>query len=101
MSRGKEAEARVLKDMGLEKNTKSLTTAEGKTIPDAMTESKMVEIKDTKEVYMTKQLRIQTDAARESGRKSILVTGEKTKVSDRVEKAFDIIERRSDLGPQQ
>ena len=99
-SRGRESEQRVLKERGLSKNTKKVRTEEGASIPDALTDTKVVEIKDTKGVSLTGQLRNHTRFAKDSGRKSVLITGENTRVTKNVDRAFDKIERQSDLGPQ-
>jgi hypothetical protein len=58
-----------------------VTTAEGRAIPDALTDTASVEIKDTAYVSGTRQIRIQTEAAKISGRESILITGMKTRIS--------------------
>jgi len=99
-ARGAASEARVLEDLGLTKNTQSVFTAEGRSVPDALTDSLSVEIKDSAYVSRTSQVRIQTDAARASGRQSVLVTGKETRVSGPASRAFDQIIGRSDLGPQ-
>lgn len=101
MARGLVSEARVLLEMGLKKNTESVVTAEGKAIPDALTKTLSVEIKDTAKVSLTRQLRIQTQAAKAAGRESVLVTGKNTQVSGPAQQAFDRIIRREDLGPRQ
>lgn len=98
--RGRASETRVLQDMGLTKNTTPVTTLEGKSIPDAYPAGLSVEIKDAANVSLTKQLRIQTEAARAAGRESVLITGEKTCISGACSRAFDTIIRRPDLGPQ-
>jgi RHS repeat-associated protein len=98
--RGREAEAKVLKEMGLVKNTEKVSTAEGNAIPDALTSKTSLEVKDSAVVNRTKQIRIQTDAAKASERESVLVTGAKTQVSAPAQKSFDKIIRRDDLGPQ-
>ena len=100
LARGREAEARVLNELGLSKNTQKVTTAEGNAIPDALTSTRSIEIKDTLCVSCTKQVRIQTEAARASGRESVLITGERTHVTSQAERAFDRVIRREDLGPQ-
>ena len=89
----------MLDDLGLPKNTKLVTTPDGRSIPDALTGTKSIEIKDSKRVSYTNQLEIQAEAAAQSGRESVLITGEKTRVSGNVEKNFRVI-RREDLGPQ-
>jgi hypothetical protein len=99
-ARGKASEARVLKDLGLTKNTQPVATLEGQAIPDALTETHSFEIKDSAYVSRTAQLRIQTEVATAEGRKSVLIIGEKTKLSEPARRAFGRISRRSDLGPQ-
>ncbi|HEY2748150.1 MAG TPA: RHS repeat-associated core domain-containing protein, partial [Polyangia bacterium] len=98
-ARGVASEARVLAEMGLTKNTTAVSTAEGVAIPDALTDALSVEVKDRASVSLTQQLRIQTQAAKASGRQSVLVTGTNTDVSGPAKKAFDIVIRRDDLGP--
>lgn len=99
-ARGAASEARILNDLGLEKNYQAVYTAEGRAIPDALTDTLSVEIKDTSYVSLTQQLRIETEAARVAGRESVLITGEKTIISGPASRAFDTIIRRPDLGPQ-
>jgi hypothetical protein len=99
-ARGRASETRVLDDLGLKKNTQKVTSAEGVSIPDALTDALSLEIKDTKSVALTAQLRIQTDCARAGGRQSVLVTGTHTQVSGPAKRAFDQIIRRDDLGPK-
>ena len=79
-------------------NAQIFCTAEGVSIPDALTRTRSIEIKDTLRVNQTRQIWIQTEAAEQAGRKSILITGERTCVSGPCEEAFDQIIRRSDLG---
>ena len=98
--RGRVSEARVLGDLGLPKNKATVFTGEGRSIPDALTRALSVEIKDAAEVSLTRQLRIQTEAARASGRESVLVTGENTCVSRACSRAFDTVIRRPDPGPR-
>jgi propanediol dehydratase small subunit len=99
-SRGRASEARILQELGLTKNTTAVSSIEGRSIPDALTSSLSVEAKDAANVSLTRQLRIQTDAARAAGRDSVLITGERTCVSARCGEAFDQVIRRPDLGPQ-
>lgn len=101
MARGRASETRVLDDLGLPKNTDKVTTAEGNSVPDALTSTHSIEIKDCITVACTRQIRIQTDAARQSGRESVLITGESSHVTPQADRAFDRIIRRNDLGPQQ
>lgn len=100
MARGVASEARVLGSMGLSRNTQAVATAEGRSIPDALTRAASVEIKDTARVSATRQVRIQTDAAAASGRQSVLVTGTRTRVTAPAQRRYDEIIRRDDLGPQ-
>lgn len=98
--RGRAAEAKVLGEMGLVKNTEKVVGKEGKSIPDALTASTSLEVKDSAVVNRTKQIRIQTDVAKASERESVLVTGTKTQVSGPAQQSFDKVIRRVDLGPQ-
>ncbi|MHB8968808.1 MAG: putative toxin, partial [Thermoleophilia bacterium] len=100
MARGRASEKRVLDELGLEPNTRKVSTPEGNSIPDALTDDYLYEIKDCASVYCTRQVRIQTGAARESGRKSVLITGTNTHISKTTRKAYDEIIHRDDLGPQ-
>ena len=97
--RGTGAEARVAKDLGLTKNTTAVFSREGKSIPDVLTSTMSIEIKDTKMVYLTRQLRIQSDAAQAAGLTPRLITGTHTYVAPSVSSVFKI-SRRPDLGPQ-
>ena len=99
-ARGRASEARVLQEMGLAKNTAKVTGVEGNAIPDALTGKASIEVKDTKVVNRTRQIRVQTEAAEASGRESVLVTGEQTHVSAEAKQSFDTIVQRPDLGPQ-
>ena len=101
MVRGRQSETKVLKELGLQKNKEKVTTADGTSIPDAITDTQQIEIKDTISVPFTRQLRIQTEAARAAGKESVLITGTNSKVHPTTERAFDTIIRRDDLGPKQ
>jgi hypothetical protein len=90
----------VLADIGETKNTKKVSSAEGNAIPDFQNKTAIGEIKDTKKVSNTRQIRIQRQAAIDSGREHVIITGTKTKVSGNVEKSGSTIKRRNDLGPQ-
>ncbi len=105
--RGLRNQAKVLKEMGLEKNTQKLkgtdpfTKMEGKTIPDAIDKKgNLVEIKDRATVSNTKQLRIQKNIAEKRGVKLRLIVGKNTEVSKNAKKGAEL-ERRSDLGPKE
>ncbi len=102
--RGIQSEKRVLKDMGLTKNTSKIAskTNSGKpinVIPDAIQDGVMYEVKDTKAVYNTSQIQGEYRAAKNAGYDFKIVTGEKTHVSSNIPSDVEII-RRSDLGPQ-
>lgn len=69
-------------------------------IPDFINESQIGEIKDTKIVTNTKQLRIQREAAKAQDKEHVVITGDKTKVSQPVHDKCTVV-RRDDLGPPQ
>jgi hypothetical protein len=98
-ARGAASESRVLSDIGEVKNTKPVGAAEGKSIPDFQNKKVVGEIKDVKNVSNTRQLRIQKEAAKQSGREHQLYTGTRTRVTDRAAQGTKII-RRDDLGPK-
>ena len=103
VARGIQNEKRVLKDMGLTKNTsKMASSTNDKTpinvIPDAIQEGVIYEIKDTKVLSQTKQIQGELNAANAINYKFKIITGEKTHISSRI--PLDVIVRRSDLGPQ-
>ncbi|MGD0048115.1 MAG: RHS repeat-associated core domain-containing protein [Bryobacteraceae bacterium] len=100
-ARGTASEARVLNDMGLTKNTEPVVASEGKSIPDFQTKTTVGEIKDVKQLSNTQQLRIQREAAQQSGREHVVVTGTKTNVTPNVQKPPTKVVRRDDLGPSQ
>ena len=91
MARGRLNEARVLKDLGLEKNTRRVHGREGYSIPDALTETELIEIKDVKRVSMTRQLRIQSEWADQNKLKAVLYVGPNTEVSKRVKRHFEVV----------
>jgi RHS repeat-associated protein len=98
--RGRESEERVLKDMGMKKNKRKVSSSEGNSVPDAITDSHFVDVKDTKKVSDTKQMRIQRDAAKAEGKGHMVLAGEHSKVSKSMARKSTIV-RRSDLGPKQ
>ncbi len=89
-----------MKDIGETKNTNAVEGTEGKSIPDFQNSRKVGEIKDTKTVSNTKQIRIQKEAAQDSGRKHELITGQNTRVTKNAAKGTTVVRRR-DLGPKQ
>ena len=98
-AKGTASEKKVLADKGLTKNTEKVSGTEGKSIPDFQDKAKIGEIKDANQVTNTKQLRIQKEAAQESGREHELVTGTNTNVTKNAAEGTNII-RRDDLGPK-
>ncbi|QBG91778.1 RHS repeat-associated core domain-containing protein [Xanthomonas oryzae] len=96
--RGVASEIRVLDAIGEVKNTEKIVTSHGSTIPDFQNVRQVGEIKDTKRVSDTAQLKAQREHANNTGRDHVVVTGENTKVSKTVEQQSKVI-RRDDLGP--
>ena len=87
MEKGRNTEAAQLKALGLEKNTKKIssTTISGESvnvIPDAVTDNAIIEIKDVKKLYRTKQIQGELNAAKKSGKNFVLRIREDTKVSE-------------------
>jgi RHS repeat-associated protein len=99
LRRGRRSEARVLDDLGEVKNTQVLSTSEGSTIPDFQNSRQVGEIKDAQRVSNTGQIRAQREAARESGREHVIVTGAGTNVSGPAQSGSTVV-RRDDLGPR-
>jgi len=105
--RGRANEQKGLDAVGAEKNTKPDTTVDpktgkqGTTIPDGkMSDGQRVEVKDTKRVTDSKQLRRQNAASKAaSGKPSMVVTGKETKVTPTVENNHEVVKIK-DLGPQ-
>ena len=104
MKRGIKNEAKVIGDMNLTKNNKTFTAIDPKTgnainvKPDAIDTKQLTEIKDTKYVSNTKQIRGEREVAKQLGKDFKIVTGESTKVAKTIPK--EEIIRRSDIGPQ-
>ena len=98
--RGRANEGRVLSEMGETKNTTKHSTSEGDTIPDFENERQVGDIKDTKTLSNTKQMKAQRELAEKTGREHVVVTGDHTKVSKPMEQSGTTIVRRSDIGPQ-
>ncbi|WP_455586410.1 putative toxin [Bacteroides sp.] len=67
-------------------------------IPDAITDTKVIEIKDVKSLSNTKQIRGERQAAQKEGKDFTIITGEKTHVSGNIPDGE--IVRRKDIGPQ-
>lgn len=86
--------------MGMEKNKRKVSSNEGNSVPDAITDTHFVDVKDTKKVSDTKQMRIQRDAANAEGKEHMVIVGDHTQVSKSMARKSTIV-RRSDLGPKQ
>ena len=99
-ARGRESEKRVLSDIGEKKNTEKISTSEGDTIPDFQNKTQVGEIKDTKTVTNTPQIRAQKEAASTTGREHVIFTGKETKVTPKAAEGSTVV-RREDLGPKQ
>lgn len=99
MARGVASEARVLGAIGEVKNTEKVLTSHGTTIPDFNNSRQVGEIKDTKRLSDSSQLRAQREHAQATGREHVVVTGTNTKVSSTVERQSTVV-RRDDLGPK-
>jgi len=105
--RGRANEQKGLDAVGAEKNTKPVTTTDpktgkqGTTIPDGkMSDGQNVEVKDTKRVTDSKQLRLQDQASKAaSGKPTMVVTGNDTKVSNTVQNNYEV-KKIKELGPQ-
>jgi RHS repeat-associated protein len=100
MQRGLESEARVLRDIGQTKNTQPVEAGGKRAIPDFQNSRQVGEIKDTKRVTDSAQLKTERAAAQASGREHIVVTGTNTKVSSTVQNNSTVV-RRDDLGPKE
>ena len=102
--RGRISETKVLQEIGEVKNTlqkKSILPETNEivtTIPDAINDTKIIEIKDVKRLSNTRQIRAERQVAKDEGKTFEIITGEKTHVSKNIPK--EEIVRRKDLGPQ-
>lgn len=79
--RGRINEAKVLKDKKLSKNKVKLKDKETgvKTIPDAITKDAIIEVKDTKVLNFTSQIRAQRNLAKDNGKKVYYIYWKKYK----------------------
>ena len=102
--RGRISETKVLQEIGEVKNTlqkKSILPETNEivtTIPDAINDTKIIEIKDVKRLSNTRQIRTERQVAKDKGKTFEIITGEKNHVSKNIPK--EEIVRRKDLGPQ-
>jgi hypothetical protein len=88
--RGRAFEDCVRKKYELDKNYDRVRSPEGVSIPDALTDTELVEIKGGAYVTMTRQLRIQAAAAEALRLKAVMYVREETKVSACVNKHFKV-----------
>jgi|GEM_PF-5084912 len=98
---GRASETRNLNERGIGKNVHRFPRPEGDTIPDGIDPDtgNPVEIKDVKNLYITKQIRNDIAVAEQKGVKLEIDTGTYTKVSKPVENnPTVIIKRHNDLG---
>ena len=99
MKRGRESEARVLKDMGLKKNTQKVGKYNNpRVIPDAIDDNNFYEIKDVKYLPFSKQIKHEYNYGKDSEKNLKIIIGNKTKTSKNIPKDVTFI-RREDLGP--
>ena len=104
VQRGRVNEAKTILEEGLTRNTKTYKTIDPKTgksvnvKPDAINANKVTEIKDTKTLSNTKQIRGERQVAKEQGKGFEIITGKNTKVSKNIPKKE--IKRVEYLGPQ-
>jgi hypothetical protein len=103
-ARGVKNEAKVLKEMDIPKNNttfQAMDPVTGKQYgvkPDGISANKVVEVKDTKSVSNTKQIRGERQIAKQQGKEFQIVTGENTHVSKNIPK--DEVLKVPYLGPQ-
>ena len=103
MRRGVQNEVKVLESIGEVKNTTKYTAnlpriGKVTVIPDAVTDTKIIEIKDVKSLSNTKQIRGERQVAQTEKKDFTIITGEKTHVSKKIPDGE--IVRRKDIGPQ-
>lgn len=104
MQRGVKNEAKTIAEEGLTKNTKTFTAVDPVTKqpvnvkPDALDTKKLSEIKDTKTVSNTKQIRTEREVAKQQGKDFEIITGTNTKVSKNI--PANEVKKVDYLGPQ-
>ncbi len=97
-ARGRASEARVLEDIGVPKNTQTVSGTDGNSIPDGITPREVIDVKDTAKLSRDPQMRIQQEYAAATGRQHTVYTGVRTQVSRPLQRTSNIV-RRPDLGP--
>ncbi len=100
-ARGPSPRRGPLRHLGLPKNTRRVYARDGSgySVPDALTDRELIEIKDARRVSFTRQLQIQAQFAEDTGRRAILYVGPNTHVTGQVFEHFKV-ERLPFLGPQ-
>lgn len=102
--RGLANEDKIIKELKLTKNTETHTVIDPKTSKpinvkhDAFDKTTNYEIKDTKKLSNTRQIRGEREVAKQQGKDFKIITGEQTKASKNIPK-HEIIKRK-DIGPQ-
>lgn len=107
--KGRRNEARALRDENFTKNTATVQGRDKdgnivKTIPDAITRTQVIEIKDVKTLYNTRQIQAQANYAKNGRvpREYVVFVGTNTHVTkpalDTIQNAGGRIERKSYLG---
>jgi RHS repeat-associated protein len=105
MQRGRDNEKRVLEEEKLPKNNETKTSIDPKTgketkvKPDGEDATRVGEVKDTKAVYDTKQIRGEREYARQQGKTFNIFVGEGTKVSKNIPKSEVV--KKPYIGPQE
>jgi len=95
---GKSGEQKILDKKGQVKNTTSVSGDEGKSTPDYINKTQVGEIKTSKVVNDTKQMRIQRQAANDAGKDHVVDVGTNAKVSKSVEQKSTVV-RHDEIGP--
>ena len=75
---GRAFQADALDALGLSPNTQAVTVNGVTTIPDSLTARSVVEIKSSRRLSLTQQLRAQIEYSRQTGRRFVLVIGPNT-----------------------
>lgn len=78
---GKSFEKKVLKELGLQKNTKKVNSR----IPDSLSKGRIIEIKDVRRISKTQQFQ----DYEKSGKRIDLIVSENSKVSKPLKEAID------------
>jgi Restriction endonuclease fold toxin 7 len=103
LQRGRDNEKKALQEEGLTKNNKTKTVIDPKTgkevkvKPDGENKTTVGEVKDTKTVSNTRQIRGEREVAKQEGKDLKIITGENTKVSKTIPQ--NEVVRKPYLGP--